>query len=166
MSPVGLVVIIVMVAYAVYRQTQRHEIVGATRFKLAIIYAVVGVIIGGFNLPRTAGAVALLVVSIALSVVVGIVRGRYTRVWRDDVDRTVYAQGTALTIGLFLGLVAAKFALGTVAYFAHISDDGGIGEVVVMIAIMVAFQAEIVWRRARPLGARASTKADRSSSPT
>jgi hypothetical protein len=33
-----------------------------------------------------------------------------------------------------------------------ISDDGGFGEVLIMIAIMVAFQAELIWRRARTLG--------------
>jgi len=42
--------------------------------------------------------------------------------------------------------------------FLHISGDGGFGEVLVMIAIMIAFQAEIVWRRARVLGARASDR--------
>jgi len=68
------------------------------------------------------------------------------------------SKGTPLTIGLFLGLVAAKFAIGTACYFLHISDDGGFGEVLVMIAIMIAFQAEIVWRRAQALGARASDK--------
>ena len=49
--------------------------------------------------------------------------------------------------------MAVKFALGTAAYFLHVSDDGGFGEVLFMIAIMVAFQAEIVWRRAQSLGA-------------
>jgi hypothetical protein len=85
-------------------------------------------------------------------VVVGLARGRLTRVVRDA-DGRVLAQGTATTIGLFVGLVVAKFALGTLAYFLHISDDGGFGEILVMIAVMVAFQAELVWRRARALGA-------------
>jgi hypothetical protein len=73
-----------------------------------------------------------------------------TKVWAAA-DGKVYSQGTVLTIGLFLGLVAAKFAIGTGAYFLHISDDGGFGEVLIMIAIMVAFQAELIWRRARTL---------------
>jgi hypothetical protein len=82
-------------------------------------------------------------------------------VWADDGasgERKVYSQGTALTVGLFLGMVVAKFGLGTYAYFAHISDDGGFGEVLIMIAVMVAFQAELMWRRARPLGARTSSR--------
>jgi hypothetical protein len=52
---------------------------------------------------------------------------------------------------LFLGLVAAKFAIGTAAYFLHISDDGGFGEILIMIAIMVAFQAQLIWQRAQSL---------------
>ena len=80
--------------------------------------------------------------------------------WADDAsgEMRVYSQGTALTVGLFLGMVAAKFGHGTYAYFAHISDDGGFGEVLIMIAVMVAFQAELVWRRAQALGARTSSR--------
>jgi len=151
-------IILALVVYAIIRQTQKHEVVGSTRFKLALIYAGVGIVIGGFNLPRTFWPIVFLAISLVLSIVVGIVRGRYTRVWRED-DGRVWAQGTALTIGLFVGLIVAKFALGTIAYLRDISDDGGVGEVLVMIALMVGLQAEIVWRRARALGARTSSKA-------
>jgi hypothetical protein len=34
-----------------------------------------------------------------------------------------------------------------------VGDDSGFGEILVTIAVMVAFQAETIWRRARPLGA-------------
>jgi drug/metabolite transporter (DMT)-like permease len=159
------VLILALVVYAIIRQTQRHEVVGRSRFKLAIIYAGVGVLIGGFNLPRTPWSVTFLAVSLLLSAVVGIVRGRLTRVWREEADGTVYAQGTPVTIGLFVGLILAKFALGTLAYLWDISDDGGVGEVLVMIALMVGLQAQIVWRRARPLGARESSRAPRSAPP-
>lgn len=39
--------------------------------------------------------------------------------------------------------------LGALAYALGSSDDGGFGEVLLMIAVMVAVQAEIVWRRAQ-----------------
>ena len=149
-------IIAAMVGYAIYRQSQRHEVVGSSRFKLAIIYGIVGIAIGGYHLPANGLAWGLLAASIVLSVVVGYVRGRLTRVWPED--GRVYAQGTALTIGLFLGMVVVKIGLGTVAYFAGISDNGGIGEVLLMIAVMVAFQADVIWRRAEPLGARESSK--------
>ena len=157
MSPTEIVVLVALIGYAVYRQTRRHEVVGSVRFKLAIIYAVVGLVIGGLHAPDTVGETLLFVGSLALSAGVGVVRGRLTRVWAQD--GRVYAQGTSVTIALFVGLVVVKFAMGTVAYLLKISDDGGFGEVLLMIALMVAFQAELVWHRARPLGARTSSSA-------
>ena len=152
----SIVIIVALVAYAVYRQTQRHEVVGSTRFKLAVIYGVVGLAIGGYHVPANATAVGFLLASLLLSAVVGVFRGRFTRVWNEN--GRVFARGTALSVGLFLGMVLVKVALGTVAYFTGVSDNGGIGEILLMIAIMVALQAEIVWRRARPLGARTSDR--------
>ena len=156
MSPFEIVALLALTGYAIYRQTREHEVVGGSRYKLAIIYATVGVIVGGFSLPHSAAEVLVLGIGLALSVVVGLARGRLTRLWAQD--GRVYSKGTPLTIGLFLGLVAAKFAIGTACYFLNITDDGGFGEILVMIAIMIAFQAEIVWRRAQALGARVSEK--------
>ena len=154
MTPGEFLVIIALCGYAVYKQSRSHEVVGAGRFKIAIIYGIVGVVIGGFNLPRTPLAILFLVISLALSVGVGTLRGRLQPLWREA-DGSVWTRGTTLTIGLFLGMVAVKFGLGTIAYFAHATDDGGIGEVVIMIAIMVAFQAELIWRRAQAVPAAA-----------
>lgn len=150
MTPIEIAALLALVCYAVYRQSRQYEVIGKTRFKLPIIYAVVGLVVGGFHRPDTRTEVVLLLVSLALSILVGLARGRLTRIWVGADGRT-YARGTAVTIALFLGLVLVKFALGTAAYFAGISDDGGFGEVMLMIAAMVAFQAEIVWRRALAL---------------
>lgn len=155
MGTLDIVIILAMVGYSVYRQTKQYEIVGNGRFKMALIYAVIG-IVTGVTLPHTVGAISLVVIGLALSAVVGIARGRMTTVWRDNVSGRVYARGTKVTIALFLGLVTAKFAMGVFAYFAHITDDGSFGEILVMIALMIAMQAEIVWQRGRALGARVS----------
>jgi hypothetical protein len=147
MSTTEIAVIVAMVGYAVYKQTQVSEATGRGRFKLAIIYAVVGVAVGGFAMPHTVLAVALLALGLALSAVVGLARGRLTRMWVEN--GRVMRQGTALTVGLFLALVLAKFGIGTYEYLAGVRDTGGFGEVMVMIGVMVAVQAEIVWRRAQ-----------------
>ena len=60
-----------------------------------------------------------------------------------------------MTVALFVGLIGTKFALGTLAYFWHVNDGAGLGEVLAMIAVMIAVQAELVARRAAAL--RAST---------
>jgi hypothetical protein len=152
MSAFEIVVLLALVAYAIVRQTRRHEVDGGSRFRLALVYALVGLVVGGFSRPESMAEVVVLLAGLALSVVVGLARGRLTRVWRDD-DGRVLAQGTPTTTGLFVGLIAAKFALGAAAYFLHVSDEGGFGEILLMIAVMVAFQAELIWRRARALGA-------------
>ena len=157
MPPIEIIALLALAGYAVYRQTRQQEVIGDTRFKLAIIYAIVGLLAGGFSRPDGLTEVLLLGGGLMLSALVGLARGRWTRLWTQD--GRVHSQGTPLTIGLFLGLIAAKFAIGTVCYVLHISDDGGFGEILVMIAVMIAFQAEIVWRRARTMGARASAKA-------
>lgn len=113
-----------------------------------------GLTIGGFDTPSGWAGWALIAASLTLSFVVGGVRGRYTRVWVDDTG-VAWSRGTALTVGLFLGLIATKFALGTAAYFLGIDDGAGFGEVLLMIGIMIAVQAEIVHRRG--LAALAST---------
>lgn len=155
MTPVELVLIAVLCGYAVYRQSQRHEVIGSSRFKLAIIYGIVGLVVGGFYLPETTLEWVFLAASVAASVVVGVVRARFTHVWVDGGQ--VYSQGTVVSISLFLALVLAKFALGTLAYFLDVSDDGGFGEVLILISIMVGIQAELVWRRAQAMTGSASS---------
>jgi hypothetical protein len=141
-----ILVLLAMTAYAVWRQSIRHELNGKSRFRLAIIYAVVGLATGGFQLPPDAGAWLELGLSLLASVLIGVARGRLTRL-SVDADGRVFSQGTPLTIGLFLLLVAGKFAWGTWEYFHHASAPAGFGEVLLMIAAMAAMQAEVVWRR-------------------
>ena len=150
MSPIEMVAILAMTAYAIYKQTVTTEVSTQGRFRMALVYGVVGVVVGGFTLPVGALGWGMLALSLALSAIVGVVRGRRTDVWMQP-DGRVVRKGNALTICLFVGLVAAKFALGTVAYLAHIADGAGFGEIMVMIAIMIAVQAEIVHRRAQAL---------------
>lgn len=150
MSPIEIVAIVAMTGYAIYKQTVISEVREQGRFKLALIYAIVGLCVGGFTLPKTTTAFVLLAISIGLSVVVGLARGRLTKVWLGP-EGTALRQGTVVTIGLFLGLIAAKFALGTYEYLNDIRDTAGFGEIMVMIAVMVAVQAQIVWLRAQAL---------------
>lgn len=157
MSAIEIIAIIALVAYAIYKQTHVAEVTDGGRFKLAIIYAVVGVCVGGFVAPHGAAAVVLLVASVALSVGVGAARGHLTRVWAES-DGRIMRQGTAVTVSLFLAMIVVKFAMGTYAYFAHIDQSGGFGEVMLMMAVMVAVQAEMIKNRAITLRAAASAQ--------
>ena len=154
MSAIEILAIVALVGYAIYKQTHISEVNGKGRFKLAITYGIVAICVGGFAVPHTPTAVGLLVASVVLSVILGTLRGRLTKVWMQA-DGRVYRQGTVVTVALFLGLIAAKFALGTFAYLEHTHDAESFGEIMLMIAIMVAVQAQIVWYRAEALTAAA-----------
>ncbi|HYP84145.1 hypothetical protein [Variovorax sp.] len=151
MSLTQVAVLLALSIYAIYRQSIRHPVAhGLARFKLAFIYAAVGLVVGGFYLPPDTGAWTALIVSLVASLVVGVLRGRGTRLWREA-DGQAFSQGTPWTIGLFLALVGAKFAFGAWVYLHHGHPHGGFGEVMLMIGLMVAMQAQIVWRRAQAL---------------
>jgi hypothetical protein len=154
-DPVELILILALVGYSVWKQSQKSEVIGNRRFKLAIIYAIIGIVIGGFRPPDGFWPILVLVISLALSFVVGALRGRFAKLWVEN--GRVYSQGTPLTIGLFLALIVSKFVVGFLVVIFQINDDAGMGEIMVMIAIMIAFYAEVLWRRAKPLGAREST---------
>lgn len=55
MSPVELILILALVGYSVWKQSQKNEVIGNRRFKLAIIYAIIGILIGGFRPPTASG---------------------------------------------------------------------------------------------------------------
>jgi type III secretory pathway component EscR len=156
MSTTELIIILALTGYAVFQQTRKHEITGQSRFKLAMIYAIVGLVLG-VHAPHSTGALALLGVSLLASLLIGYVRGTRSRMWREN--GRFYSRGTVFTVGLFLGLIAFKFALGTVAYLTHIAYDSSMGEILLMIGLMVGVQAEISWRRAQAMGATKAPEA-------
>ncbi|HYG42102.1 MAG TPA: hypothetical protein VEA17_04200 [Bordetella sp.] len=145
-----ILILVALTVFAVYRQTARTEVVGRTRFKLAAIYAAVGLLAGGFYLPPDSRSWWVLALSLAASAIVGVLRGRLTRLYREPNGR-LFSQGTPVTIGLFLLLIAGKFAWGAWEYSRNAHPHGGFGEILLMIAAMVAMQAQIVWRRAQAL---------------
>jgi hypothetical protein len=153
MSPLDLIILLALVGWAIYKQSQVAEVrTGLGRFTMALLYAAMGLVVGGFALPKNLLGLGMIVVGLLLSLVVGVLRGRLTHVW-VEADGRVVRRGTTLTVVLFLALVATKFALGTLAYFWQVDDGAGLGEVLVMIAVMIAVQAEIVSRRAAVLRA-------------
>jgi hypothetical protein len=148
MSTIEVLIITALVGYAVYKQTKVQLVSSGARFRLAVSYLVVGLVLGP-NLPHSLAAAALLAASIIVSVVVGCARGAFTRVWADS-DGRVRSRGSLITIGLFLALIASKFVIGTVADRLGI-HEASLGEVLVMISVSIAVQAQIVWRRAQRL---------------
>jgi hypothetical protein len=149
LSSFEIVAILALTAYSLYKQSHRRILNPAKRFLLPLIYVAVGLAVGGFVMPSTVLAWTLLIAGLLLSIVTGVVRGLKTRVWIEGDDR--YAQGTALTIGLFLGMVAIKWVFGAIGVIGHDGAPDGFGEIIFSIGLMMVVQAEIVHRRARAL---------------
>ena len=67
MSPFEIAAILAMTVYAIYKQTVVSKVSAQGRFKMAVIYAVIGVAVGGFMLPKGPLGWGLLVSGLALS---------------------------------------------------------------------------------------------------
>jgi hypothetical protein len=144
-----IVIIAALVAYAVYKQLTTAVVRPGSRFRLAAIYLVAGVGLG-FAIPHGLVATGLLAASLVISVAVGCARGAFTRVWADP-DGHIRSRGSLVTISLFLALIASKFVIGAIADRLGI-HEASLGEVLVMISVSIAVQAQLVWRRAQLLG--------------
>lgn len=149
MTTVELIALVALVAFSVYRQSRLAPVTGHGRFKLPLIYAMVGICLG-VSIVHTPLSLGLFAIGLVASLIVGLLRGRMTRVWREA-DGRIYSRGTVASVAMFFGLIAFKFALGTVAYLTHARYERGIGTILVMIGVMLAVQAELVWRRAQAL---------------
>ena len=152
MTPAQILIILVLTLFALYRQSVSHEMsLGPARFKWAWVYGMVGLVVGGTYMPATMTSWVVLGSAVLFSVVVGVLQGRLIEIWREP-DGRIFCKGTPLTINLFLLLVGSKWIIGTLQYlYNQPTEQGGFGEILIMIAIMAAFQVEIVRRRIRVL---------------
>jgi hypothetical protein len=157
-SPLEYLIVAALVAYAIFKQTQTSEIRDTGTYKMALIYGAVGVGYAVKNslsgsplgLPEGPAGWGLALLGVALSVVIGTVRGYKTKVWMDAAGRRL-RRGTPLTIALFLILLIAKIGIGIVAYAGGIHDGTGLSQIMIVVAIMIGFQTSIINRRARTL---------------
>lgn len=143
--------LVALVAFAIYRQTCTAAVVGSTRFNIALIYAALaglGVATWGWSSPQGIGW-AFLLTGFALSAGAGAARGLLTHLWLSEGQ--VMRRGTGVTVGLFFVVVTIKVAMGAYARIHGIADGADLGEILVVVAIMSAAQAEIIFRRAQPL---------------
>ncbi|WP_223623772.1 hypothetical protein [Microbacterium sp. EST19A] len=159
MNLIQLVFLAAMVSYAIYRQTRVGPAGGAGRFKMALIYGGVGLVslgVSGWVLPGDSGGWVVLAIGIALSAVVGVARGLLTRVWTDE-NGDVLRQGTWLTVSLFIAMIITKIAITVFAQLSGIQTGSSFAQILLVVAIMIAVQAEIVHRRGQRLTRGEST---------
>jgi hypothetical protein len=147
-----LLVLLFLLPWSIWRQMHAHEITREGLVKLPLIFAAVGVLgVGTRDLPTDTTAAAYLGFSIALSVAMGVWRGRKISIWREADGRPM-SRGNRATIALWVALIATKFALGAIASITGIFPAEHAGEVFLFLAFSFVAQNIVVARRAR-LGA-------------
>ncbi|OWF76970.1 hypothetical protein B4900_17750 [Yersinia rohdei] len=152
MTPVQILIILALTLFALYRQSISHEVsLGPARFKWVWIYGVVGLLVGGTYMPTTITSWSVLGSGVLFSIIIGMLQGRLIEIWQES-DGRIFCKGTPLTMTLFLFLIGSKWIIGTLQYlYNQPTEQGGFGEILIMIAVMAAFEVEIVRRRIRVL---------------
>ena len=108
-------VLAVLLPWSLWRQMHEHQITREGLYKLPIIFAAIGVFgMTTQDIPSDAAAAGYVALSLCLSVSLGVWRGAVIPTWQDASGRWM-SKGNALTISLWVVLIAAKFAMGTVA---------------------------------------------------
>ncbi len=130
---------------------------GAGQAALLVLAPLVLAFFGIRGLPastwRVPADLALLAVSAALSLGLGVWRGQTIRVWRDA-DGTWWRQGSVLTLALWGVLIVARGLLYGVGVAVGHRDASGLGAVLVTLALSFAAQNTVTALRmnaAQPL---------------
>jgi hypothetical protein len=141
-------VLAVLLPWSLWRQMHEHRITREGLIKLPLIFAGIGLLgLTAQDIPTDAAAAGYVAVSLGLSVALGIWRGAVIPAWQTA-DGTWMSKGNRLTITLWVVLIAAKFAMGTVASITGwFPVDTGTGEVFLFLGLSFAAQNVIVAQR-------------------
>jgi hypothetical protein len=140
-------VLAVLLPWSLWRQMHEHQITREGLIKLPLIFAGIGLLgLGTQDIPTDAAAAAYVTFSLALSVSLGVWRGAVIAVWRNAAGDWM-SKGNRLTISLWIALIAAKFAMGTVASITGWLPATGTGEVFLFLGVSFAVQNLVVARR-------------------
>ena len=127
------------VVWVLARQVQ----VARVKPRLLVLAPLVLAFFGIRSLPastwRVPADLALLAVSAALSLGLGVWRGQTIKVWRDA-DGTLWRQGSVLTLVLWGVLIAARGLLYGVGVAAGHREASGLGAVLVTLVLSFAAQ--------------------------
>jgi hypothetical protein len=165
----GNVVDLLLIAAAVIWVLARQVQLARFKPRLLLLTPLVLAFFGIRSLPastwRVPDDLALLAVSAALSLGLGVWRGLTIRVWRDA-DGTWWRQGSMLTLALWGVLALARGLLYAVGAAVGHREAAGLGAVLLTLALSFAAQNTVTALRtntAQPLpgGRRAEPAADR-----
>jgi hypothetical protein len=140
-SPLSPLLIAALAVFVIVRQFTPQLI----RARALLVVPLVAGYFGLQALTRTPPdgvlAIALLAANLAVAVGLGALRGATIRVWRDAAGAWT-SQGTVLTLGLWLALIAVRVAMAVLAHGAL-----PVQEIALFVAATFVAQNLIVWLR-------------------
>jgi hypothetical protein len=141
------IVLAVILPWSIWRQVHDHSVTRQSLVKLPLLFIGIGVI-AQLGTPLATGHAAsiALVISAAVSIILGVWRGAAVPVWRAG-DGSWMSQGNRTTIALWVALIFFKFALGTFGSVTGMFPVETVGEVFVTLGLSFAIQNLIVARR-------------------
>ncbi|WP_285482049.1 hypothetical protein [Amycolatopsis sp. NBRC 101858] len=150
-SSVNILVGLVVLAWLVWRQTQRRLVREDRRPVVLLILLVLGVLQLSTYL-KTASTSAMLIVALVVSLLLaagfGVVRARSTRLWRKDGQ--LWRQGTWVTAALWV--VGLGVHIGLDLLFDSAAKGLGAGSILLYLAVSLGVQRLVVQARADRLG--------------
>ena len=141
------IVLAILLPWSLNRQMHEHRITREGLIKLPVIFAAVGALsLTSQDIPTDAAAVSYIALSLGLSIALGVWRGAVIPAWQDAAGEWM-SKGNRLTITLWIVLIAAKFAMGTVASITGWFPVSSTGEVFLFLGLSFAAQNAVVARR-------------------
>ncbi|GAA1981759.1 DUF1453 family protein [Kitasatospora viridis] len=143
---VNIIVILGVVAFIVSRQFRAQQINPNRRFWLVPIILAVVALRDPHVIDRTheGAAVALLLGSVVLVLVMGLVWGWTVRLWRAS-DGSVWMKGTVATVGAWSGLIAMRVGLYGLGAALHVHQSSS-ALLLTLGALLLSRSLVVNWR--------------------
>jgi hypothetical protein len=137
------ILIAAAILFVIYRQFQTRDVSA----RGLIVIPLVLVALAAQNLatapPAGALAIAALALDVAAGIVLGVLRGRSLRVWRDG-DGTWWRTGTAATAALWIASIAVRIGIIVGARALGVADASAAGPLELAVGISLAAQYAVV----------------------
>ncbi|MDG3011752.1 DUF1453 domain-containing protein [Rhodococcus sp. D2-41] len=137
MGPAQIVLAVAAVCYLMYRRYLGDVLQAKRLLILPVVLTIIGLSSLGDLRTLSVAALVLIAVSVAVSLVLGVLRGFTVQV--GDRDGVVWMRYRAVTLVLWAVNIAAKVGLGMVAHVVGAADSTGTG---VMVALGLGILAE------------------------
>ncbi|MGH7919937.1 MAG: hypothetical protein ACREQM_08335 [Candidatus Dormibacteraceae bacterium] len=143
-----VLLVLAAIIFILYRLMRRHQVNAISLLAPIVVLGFFG--IDGLNASHNVVAVAILIVSLAVEVLIGVLLGRTYTMWRDQAQ-TPWSQGTHWTLIVWGVAFAFRIAIAIV----ESAINGGLGdtsEILLSLAATFLGQNVVVGLRAGFLG--------------